>query len=227
MTTLVRWYGQSAFLLAAEQRVFIDPFGVPGERLAARGLEFGFPPIEGVDADLLLVTHEHFDHNGVEAIGGEPAILRATAGRLESPVGEVVAIASEHDDRAGTARGPNTIFCFDLGGHRFCHMGDFGQAELRQAQREAIGAIDVLLVPVGGGPTIGAEAAAAVVRELRPALVVPMHFRTPQLNFPEPPDAFLAALAAPVERIGGPEVAVESVLGTPAAPTVALLAAPT
>jgi L-ascorbate metabolism protein UlaG (beta-lactamase superfamily) len=226
MTTLVHWYGQSAFLVAAEHTVFIDPFGAPGERVTSRGIEFGFPPIEGVDADLLLVTHEHFDHNGVEAIGGEPAILRATAGRLDSPIGEVVAIASEHDDQAGTARGPNTIFCFELGGHRFCHMGDFGQPELRPAQRAAIGEIDVLFVPVGGGPTIGADAAAAVVRELRPELVVPMHFRTPHLNFLEPPDAFLDALGAPVARVDGPEVAVESVIGTRAAPGVALLAPP-
>jgi L-ascorbate metabolism protein UlaG (beta-lactamase superfamily) len=226
MTTRVRWYGQSAFRLAADHSVFIDPFGVPGERVRSRGIEFRFPPIEGVDADLLLVTHEHFDHNAVEAIDGEPVVLRSTAGRLDSPFGEVVAVASEHDDQAGTARGPNTIFCFDLGGHRFCHMGDFGQPELRPAQRDAIGAIDVLFVPVGGGPTVGADAAATVVRELQPALVVPMHFRTPHVNFLEPPDAFLHALGAPVERVGGPELAVESAIGTRAAPNVALLALP-
>lgn len=50
--------------------------------------------IEGVEADLLLVTHEHLDHNGVAAIGGAPATLRSTAGRLESPIGEVLAVAS-------------------------------------------------------------------------------------------------------------------------------------
>ena len=68
---LIRWYGQSAFLLTGEQSVFIDPFG-DMSMAAARGLEFNYPPIEGVTADLLLVTHEHGDHNGVEAIGGDP-----------------------------------------------------------------------------------------------------------------------------------------------------------
>jgi L-ascorbate metabolism protein UlaG (beta-lactamase superfamily) len=198
----IRWYGQSAFLLTAERSVFVDPFGRPGERLAARGLEFRYPPIEGVSADVVLVTHEHFDHNGVEEIGGEPAILRSTAGRLDSPVGEVVAVASEHDDVAGTARGPNTIFCFTLDGLRCCHMGDFGQPALRPEQRAAIGEVDVLMVPVGGGPTIGGAAAAELVRAVGPRLVVPMHFRTPAVNFLEPPDAFLEALGARVARVG-------------------------
>ena len=58
------------------------------------------------------------DHNGVDAIGGDPTILRSTAGKLESPIGEIVAIASEHDEAAGTERGPNTIFVFELDGLR-------------------------------------------------------------------------------------------------------------
>ncbi len=62
------------------------------------------------------------------SIGGDPAILRSTAGKLESPIGEVMAIASEHDESAGTERGPNTIFVFELDGVRVCHFGDFGQS---------------------------------------------------------------------------------------------------
>ena len=142
-------------------------------------------------ADLVLVTHEHLDHNGVEAIGGDPAVLRSTAGRLESPVGEVVAVASEHDAEAGTRRGPNTVFVFDLGGVRVCHFGDFGQAALRDEQADAIGAVDLLFVPVGGGPTIDAEGAGAVVERLAPRWVVPMHYRTPRVGFLETADAFL------------------------------------
>ena len=103
----VEWYGQSAFrLTAARQTVAIDPFGDMSAMAASRGMQFDYPPIEGVEADLLLVTHEHIDHNGVEAIGGDPAILRSTAGTLESPIGEVVAIASEHDEAGGHRRGP-------------------------------------------------------------------------------------------------------------------------
>jgi L-ascorbate metabolism protein UlaG (beta-lactamase superfamily) len=222
----IRWYGQSAFLISGEQAaVFIDPFGAL-EGLAERGLQFAYPPIEEVAADLLLVTHEHSDHNGVEVVGGAPEIVRSTAGTFDSPVGELIAVASEHDDAAGTKRGPNTIFRFTLDGLALCHFGDFGQAELRAEQQQAIGAVEVLVLPVGDGPTVGGEPAAAIVRALRPRLVVPMHYRTEAVNFLDPPDAFLDALGARVERIGENELEAERFLGTADEPTVALLAAP-
>jgi L-ascorbate metabolism protein UlaG (beta-lactamase superfamily) len=221
----IRWFGQSTFLISGERTVFIDPFG-DMDGLAERGLRFDYPPIEGVEADLLLVTHEHVDHNAVEVIGGSPEILRSTAGTFESPVGELIAVASEHDDVAGTVRGPNTIFRFTLDGLRVSHFGDFGQAELRAEQREAIGDLDVLLLPVGGGPTVGGESAAAIVRALRPRLVIPMHYRTEAVNFLDPPDEFLAALGSRVERLDESELEAERFLGTAEDPTVALLAPP-
>ena len=175
----VDWYGQAAFRLSGQDgTVFIDPFG-DISAMAASGMQFEYPPIEGVEADLLLVTHEHLDHNGVEVVGGNPAILRSTAGRLESPVGEVVAISSEHDEAAGTERGQNTIFVFKLDELRVAHFGDFGQRSLRDEQADAIGRVDLLFLPVGGGPTIGAEQAAAITHRLGPKWVVPMHYRTP------------------------------------------------
>jgi L-ascorbate metabolism protein UlaG (beta-lactamase superfamily) len=219
----VRWFGQSAFLLVGQKTVFIDPFG-DMSGAGARGFQFEYPAIEGVTADLVLVTHEHGDHNGVDVVGGSPVVLRSTAGRLDSPLGEVVAIASEHDDVAGIVRGPNTIFCFSLDGLRVCHLGDFGQPALRPEQREAIGTVDVLFVPVGGGPTIGGVAAAELVRALAPRLVVPMHYRTAAVNFLEPPDEFLEALGLGVERLDTSDVVAEDLLGTPNAPAVALLA---
>jgi L-ascorbate metabolism protein UlaG (beta-lactamase superfamily) len=187
----IRWFGQSAFELKSDsQTVFIDPFDDMSPA-AESGLEWDYPAIEGVEADLLLVTHEHIDHNGVGAIAGEPALIRSTAGTHESPVGGVVAVASEHDTVAGTANGANTILVFQFGGLRTCHMGDFGQSELRPEQAAAIGPIDLLFVPVGDGPTIGAAKAAAIVELLEPALVVPMHYRTPAIGFLETADDFI------------------------------------
>ena len=110
----VEWYGQSFFrLTGAERSVVIDPHG-DLSWARSQGRMFDYPAVEGLTADLVLVTHEHGDHNGIETIGGEPAVLRSTVGTLESPVGTVVAVASEHDDVAGTQRGPNTIFAFEL-----------------------------------------------------------------------------------------------------------------
>jgi L-ascorbate metabolism protein UlaG (beta-lactamase superfamily) len=197
----VEWYGQSAFHLSTpEQSVAIDPFIDMSAIAASRGMQFDYPLIADVQADLLLVTHEHGDHNGVEAIVGEPVVLRSTAGTHESPLGTVTGIASEHDEQAGTARGPNTIFVFELDGLRVSHFGDFGQSELRPEQAAAIGAVDLLILPVGGGPTIGAEGAAAIIERLAPRWVVPMHYRTPRINFLETADAFLER-SAHVERL--------------------------
>jgi L-ascorbate metabolism protein UlaG (beta-lactamase superfamily) len=199
----IEWYGQSAFRLTdGATTVFIDPFDdlTP---LAGRGMRWDYPAIEGVKADLLLVTHEHFDHNGVGAIGGDPVTLRSTAGRLESPIGEVLAVASEHDQVAGTERGPNTLFAFTLGGRRVAHLGDLGQRALRDEQREALGTVDVLFVPIGGGPTIGAEQATTIAAELGASVIVPMHYRTERIDFLELVDDFVAR-AARVERLSAP-----------------------
>ncbi len=198
----VEWFGQSAFALSTpEAKVFIDPFGDLSP-MVERGIRFDYPAIGVSEVDLLLITHEHLDHNGVEAIPGEPPILRSTAGRLESPIGEILAVASEHDEQAGTERGPNTIFVFTLDGLRVAHFGDFGQSELREEQAAAIGKVDLLVLPVGGGPTIGASGASAIVQRLKPKWVVPMHYRTPKIGFLEDAEEFLS-LMDHVERLDG------------------------
>ena len=97
----VEWYGQSAFALRGEDAtVAIDPFGDMSALSQVRGLQWDYPPIAGLTADLLLVTHEHRDHNAVEVIDGEPALVRSVAGTHAGPLGDVVAIASEHDGAA-------------------------------------------------------------------------------------------------------------------------------
>jgi L-ascorbate metabolism protein UlaG (beta-lactamase superfamily) len=220
----VEWYGQSAFRLStAEITVAIDPFG-DLSALAGRGMRFDYPAVEISEAQLLLITHEHIDHNNVEAVGGEPDLVRSTAGRIDSPVGPVTAIASEHDRVAGTERGPNSIFVFELDDLRVCHFGDFGQSTLREEQEQAIGTVDLLFVPVGGGPTSDAAEAAEIVARLAPRWVVPMHYRTERISFLDTADAFLE-LFTNVERLAGASfetaelpVADSPVVVVPAAP---------
>lgn len=221
----VEWHGQSAFQLRSERAsVFIDPFGDLAP-MRERGIQFEYPEIEGVEADLLLITHEHLDHNAAEAIGGDPVVIRSTAGTIDSPLGEVLAIASEHDDAAGTQRGPNTIFKLTLDGVRVCHFGDFGQAALRQAQATAIGEVDLLILPVGGGPTIGAHEAHALVGQIAPRWVVPMHYRTPRIGFLEPADDFLAGFEQ-VLRLPQASFQTEELPQQPPAPLAVVPAAP-
>jgi L-ascorbate metabolism protein UlaG (beta-lactamase superfamily) len=171
---------------------------------AANGITWDYPAIVSPDAtDLLIVTHEHADHNGVEVITGEPTLVRSQAGTHESPVGNVIAIASEHDDVAGTERGPNTIVVFDLDGIRVAHFGDFGQAALRPEQRVHLDGIDLLFIPVGGGFTIGGAQAAEIAKDLAPSWVVPMHYKTPKISFLETEAEFVDAMPK-TQRLDSP-----------------------
>jgi hypothetical protein len=106
----VEWFGQSAFALTgSEAAIFIDPFGDLSP-LAQRGMQFDYPPIQsGVEWTCCSSPTSTSTTTASRRPPREPAILRSTAGRLDSPIGEVVAIASEHDEQAGTQRGPNTI----------------------------------------------------------------------------------------------------------------------
>jgi len=208
----VEWYGQSAFRLAGGgHTVAIDPFG-DMSALAGRGIQWEYPPIVGLDAELLLVTHEHGDHNAVEVVGGAPAVIRSTAGTLESPLGPVVGIVSEHDERAGTERGANSIYVFELDGVKVAHMGDFGQSSLRDEQARAMEGTDLLILPVGGGPTIGAQGAREIVDALAPRWVVPMHYRTPRIGFLDTADEFLGSFGQ-VIRLEQPLFATEELPG--------------
>jgi len=191
----VDWHGQSAFTLTGEaETVFIDPWG-DMSGATARGLAWDYPAISSPAAvDLLIVTHEHLDHNAVEVIDGEPTLVRSVAGTHATPLGNVVAIASEHDGAAGTERGPNTIVVFDLDGLRVCHFGDFGQPSLRPEQRAHLDGIDLLFLPIGGGPTIDGTTAAAIAKDLAPSWVVPMHYKTARINFLETEVPFVEAM---------------------------------
>jgi L-ascorbate metabolism protein UlaG (beta-lactamase superfamily) len=191
----VDWHGQSAFTLDGEAAtVFIDPWG-DMSGAAANGISWDYPAISSPESvDLLIVTHEHLDHNAVEVISGEPTLVRSVAGTHESPLGNVVAIASEHDEAAGTERGPNTIVVFDLDGLRVCHFGDFGQAALRPEQRAHLDGIDLLFLPVGGGPTIDGATAATIAKDLAPSWVVPMHYKTEKINFLDTEESLVDAM---------------------------------
>lgn len=219
----LEWYGQSAFRLRdGAVTVFIDPWDAA--LFARHGRRWDYPPITGVEPDLLLVTHEHGDHNHVEAVGGDPAVIRSTAGTHASPIGDVVGIASEHDPVAGTQRGHNTLYVFSLGDMRVAHLGDLGQSALRQEQLDALGRVDLLLIPVGGGPTIGAEQARTIVDQVHARYVVPHHYRTKRIDFLDPLDDFGSRFTR-VHEAAGPVVEIDDLpnggdplLVVPAAP---------
>jgi L-ascorbate metabolism protein UlaG (beta-lactamase superfamily) len=172
------WLGQSCFVLetATGTRVVMDP--IP------KGLGYDLPA--GLKADAVTISHEHPDHNNVALLVNKPRILRGlTADRkgwakIDTKVKDVAvrSVGVYHDDALGADRGLNSVFLFEVGGLRIAHLGDLGHL-LTDEQLSAIGAVDVLLVPVGGAFTIDGPQASRVVDQLRPRLVVvPMHYKT-------------------------------------------------
>ena len=149
----------------------IDPFG----------RETGLTPPR-FKADVLLVTHDHEDHSNIEAIQGEPFLIKGP-GEYDVKDITVQGLQSFHDKRKGQDRGLNTIYVIEIEDVRVCHMGDFGEGELREDLREKLGEIDILLIPVGGVYTIDAEEASKIVSELEPKIVIPMHYRIEGLNY--------------------------------------------
>ena len=172
-TVRVQWIGHAYFVLtdSTGRTVAIDPFH--------RGdgtLTYKLPEVK---ADVLLISHEHFDHNHAEAVAGKPAVLRSKRGEGTHTVGglRVTGTGTYHDNVRGKKRGENTVYSFELEGIRFCHMGDIGHL-LTTAQRKSIGRVDVLMVPVGGNYTIDVGKVYRLVEQLGAKVVIPMHYKT-------------------------------------------------
>ncbi|TET18458.1 MAG: MBL fold metallo-hydrolase [Dehalococcoidia bacterium] len=173
----IKWLGHAAFVITAEdgKRIMTDPYE-PG----AYGLGYG--RIEDA-ADIVVVSHQqHEDHNYAKAVKGSPQLVTGSGSQKAKGI-EFKGVASFHDDSGGKQRGPNTIFCFTVDGIRICHLGDLGH-RLSDEQVSEVGQVDILLVPTGGGPTIDPAGATHVCEQIKPRVVIPMHYKTDKCAFP-------------------------------------------
>ncbi len=182
-TAQLQWLGHSGFLLTSSQgtRILIDP--------PSAGTGYVIAPIAGVDA--VLVSHEHSDHSNVGLATGSPLILRGLTSNgwntIDQQVKDVriysVSPASPvyHDNQQGAQRGRNTIFILEVDGLRLAHFGDLGHV-LTPEIIQAMGAVDAVLIPVGGYYTIDAIGATQVVGQLNPLVIIPMHYKTPRIR---------------------------------------------
>ncbi|MCC6802154.1 MAG: MBL fold metallo-hydrolase [Anaerolineae bacterium] len=176
----ITWYGLSCFRLSERGRIVVitDPFsdsiGIPS------------PKLKG---DLVTISHDVPGHNYVEAIKGEPHVLR---GPGEYEVGGVfVTGVALHDVETGRH---NVAYRFDFDNLTVLHLGDLSHVP-DQSVVEELGTVNVLLVPVGGGKGIKAAQAAEVVALIEPYFVVPMHYEMPGLKVSlDPAEKFLKAM---------------------------------
>jgi L-ascorbate metabolism protein UlaG (beta-lactamase superfamily) len=183
----LRWLGQACFIITSMHGnpILVDPpHPEVGYAIAAHSIA----------CSAVFVSHEHFDHNFTDAAIGNPTIVQPMSepgpdirGSLPSP-GDLPAdiqftrIFAYHDNVQGALRGPDTITILNIDGLRIIHMGDIGELTLSPAQLASIGHADILMIPVGGYYTVDAREAAALIAEIKPRIVIPMHYQTPALN---------------------------------------------
>lgn len=166
----ITWYGHSCFKIlgaGGQLTIITDPFDK----------QIGLNPPRGV-ANIVTVSHDHNGHNNIQALSGEPFVIDGP-GEYGTKGAEIKGISSSHDDQGKVA---NTIYVINVDNIKTCHLGDLGQERLTDKQVEAIGSIDVLMVPVGGRVTIGASQAAKIIEQIEPRLVIPMHYKLPGLK---------------------------------------------
>lgn len=167
----IQWFGQSCFRLTAKNglKIVMDPYHDM--------LGYKLPEI---DANIVTVSHNHGDHNNVGAVKGDFVPIKEPGVFLQEGI-EIKGVPTFHDNVSGDKRGKNVVYTFKIDGLNVCHCGDLGHL-LSPEQIRKIGKVDILLLPIGGRAVLDAGGATEVMRQLKPAVVIPMHYRTKALG---------------------------------------------
>jgi len=175
----VRWHGHSCFEISSEKTIVIEPHD---------GTSIGIPPPK-VKADIIIISHDHFDHNQARVVEKENSIKVRESREIDGI--KIERIKAYHDKEGGRKRGKIKMFKIDFEGIRFCHMGDIGHVP-DEGTIKKIGRVDMLFVPVGGVFTVDAKEAMEIARKVDTRIVVPMHYKIEGLSLPiNPLEPFL------------------------------------
>ena len=167
----IRWHGHSCFEFSNGMTLVIDPHD---------GASIGIAPPK-VKADVILVTHDHFDHNQTRVVEKEGSIVVRESKHIKGI--EIEAIKAYHDKEKGGKRGEINMYKVNYGFISFLHVGDLGHM-LDDETIKRIGKIDMLFVPVGGVFTIDAREAYELSRKIDTKIIVPMHYKIEGLSLP-------------------------------------------
>ena len=170
----IRWLGHSCFLITSGKgtRIITDPF------TADKATTYKEVTLE---ADIVTSSHDHFDHNHVSSIKGNPEILRSVVDTAIKGI-KIKTVHTWHDEHQGKERGPNLVFCFNVDGVNICHMGDTGE-RLQKSYIDAMGRVDVMLMPVGGVFTLDCGPAMEQCLAVEPKILIPMHYKTEHVDW--------------------------------------------
>jgi len=141
----IRWHGHSCWEITNNKTLVTDPHD---------GKSIGIPA-PTVTGDIILVSHDHYDHNSVKTVekDGSKVVFDGRKRTIDDV--EIKGIDSFHDEAGGAKRGNNIMYKFTMGGIAFCHLGDLGH-DLDEESVEKIGEVDIhykiggLSLPIAG-----------------------------------------------------------------------------
>ena len=167
----IKWFGQSCFMFTAENgiKIVMDPYA----KVFGYMSSYKLPEIH---ANIVTTSHDHSDHNNVGAVKGDFVHIKDLGVFSQEGIG-IKGVQTFHDNVSGAKRGKNIVYNFRIDGLNVCHCGDLGHL-LSLEQINEIGKVDILLLPIGGRAVLDASGAAEVMKQLNPAVVIPMHYRT-------------------------------------------------
>jgi L-ascorbate metabolism protein UlaG (beta-lactamase superfamily) len=173
----IKWYGHAAFLITSDEgtKIITDPYE-PG----AFGGQLSYGEIKD-QADIVLTSHDHADHNYTQDLPGTPQVVKGSGSKTLKGV-SMKGISTYHDPSKGSERGANTIFTITINNIQVCHLGDLGHL-LSAKELAEVGPVDILLIPVGGFFTIDPKEATSVAEQIKPRILIPMHFKTGKCGF--------------------------------------------
>lgn len=197
----LKWYGHSCFGLTFDNgtTLITDPFDDTT----------GYP-LCTARADAVLSSHDHFDHNHIASVGGDPVMINTPGVHPFGGV-KITGTASFHDPEQGALRGNNVIFAIEADGLKIVHLGDLGHMP-DQAQLAAMSNADLLLTPIGGTFTITTPQAVELIAQAKPRTAVAMHFRNAYCQFPVTDEKQFVALTGAVEMPNEIEITPETEL---------------
>jgi len=188
----IRWHGHACWEITNKLTLVTDPHD---------GKSIGIPA-PNVAGDVILVSHDHYDHNSVKTVEKEGSKVVTDERKRTINEIEIKGIESFHDECKGTKRGSNIMFKFVVDGIKFCHLGDLGHL-LDEEALEKIGEVDILFIPIGGTFTVDDKEAWEIIKKINPKIIVPMHYKIGGLSLPIAGiDAFLEQSKYTVNHVG-------------------------
>jgi len=169
----IRWHGHACWEITNKKTIVTDPHD---------GKSIGIPS-PSVSGDIILVSHDHYDHNSVKTVEKESSKIVKNSRKHKYDDIEITGIESFHDEEHGAKRGSNIIYKFSADDINFCHLGDLGH-NLDDSSVLKIGEVDILFIPIGGTFTLDDTKAWHVIKKIKPKIVVPMHYKIGGLSLP-------------------------------------------